>query len=488
MYSLNQLKTLVSCGRDPARSLPLRRGFLLIPLILVGFAFSPKMQAAPRPETPDPGAVGGVLNTADGLNALPFISAGLGNSAFGAFAQFSNVAANFNTAVGAGALDLTNTDSNTAVGTAALLLNAAGAGANTGTQNTAVGTAAMVFNTGGANEFDGSFNDAVGAFALNQNTIGAANNAFGNSALFNNTIGSDNTAIGDVALGSNVGDALGNGSLNTAVGAAALFTSNDASDSNAVGALALGGTGPTPPPNTGVANNAFGVEALEGITTGSGNVAVGDSAGLSLADGSFNIYVGFLAGSSAAPDEEATIRIGDPDFVDACFVGGIFGVTTGLGDAVPVVVDSNGQLGTLVSSERFKDNIKPMDKASEAILSLKPVTFHYKKDKSGKPQFGLVAEEVAAVNPDLVVRDRNGEILTVRYEAVNAMLLNEFLKEHRMVQDLKSTMARQEELITKQQEGLAVLTAQLKEQAAEIQRVSAKVEVSRPAPQVVENR
>src|SRR6266487_3370744 len=121
-----------------------------------------------------------------------------------------------------------------------------------------------------------------------------------------------------------------------------------------------------------------------------------------------------------------------------------------------------------------------MDQISEAILALKPVTFHYKIDKKGTPQFGLVAEEVADINPDLVVRDKNGEILTVRYEAVNAMLLNEFLKEHKKVQNLEATVAQQ-------QKGMEVLTAQLKEQAAQIQKVNAQLEMSKPTPQVVNN-
>ena len=142
---------------------------------------------------------------------------------------------------------------------------------------------------------------------------------------------------------------------------------------------------------------------------------------------------------------------------------------------MPVFINGAGQLGTTTSSERFKDAIKPMDKASEVILALKPVTFHYKKelDPESIPQFGLVAEQVEKVNPDLVVRDGDGKPYTVRYEAVNAMLLNEFLKEHRKVEKLEATV-----------EGLA---ATVKEQAAQIQKVSAQLETSKPAPQVVKN-
>ena len=173
------------------------------------------------------------------------------------------------------------------------------------------------------------------------------------------------------------------------------------------------------------------------------------------------------------------IAIGSPaaDVNDSCFIGNIRDVTTDVADAIPVLIDSVGQLGTASSSQRFKKDIKPIDKLSEGILALKPVTFHYKKDKANNPQFGLIAEEVAKVNPDLIVRDKNGEIYTVRYDAVNAMLLNEFLKEHKKVQDLEGTVAQQEK-------GMEVLTAQLKEQAAQIQKVSAQVEMAKPATKV----
>jgi uncharacterized coiled-coil protein SlyX len=161
-----------------------------------------------------------------------------------------------------------------------------------------------------------------------------------------------------------------------------------------------------------------------------------------------------------------------------------------------VIVDSDGQLGTSNSSRRFKKDIKPMDQTSEVILALKPVTFHYKnadtKKAENTPQFGLIAEDVAEVNPDLVVRDADGQPLTVRYDAVNAMLLNEFLKEHKKVEEQKTNitqlnakMANQAALMAQQQKGMELLTAQLKEQAAQIQKVSAQLEMSKPAQQVV---
>ena len=178
--------------------------------------------------------------------------------------------------------------------------------------------------------------------------------------------------------------------------------------------------------------------------------------------------------------DAGTIRIGKQGIQTSTYIAGISGAT--VPDGVTVVVGADGHLGTTTSSARYKEAIKPMDKASEAILGLKPVTFRYKKelDPESIPQFGLVAEDVEKVNPDLVVRDDQGKPYTVRYEAVNAMLLNEFLKEHRKVQELEATVAQQ-------QKGMEVLAAQLKEQAAQIQQVSAQLEVSKPAPQIVVN-
>jgi hypothetical protein len=159
------------------------------------------------------------------------------------------------------------------------------------------------------------------------------------------------------------------------------------------------------------------------------------------------------------------------------YIAGIFGVTTQFA-ATPVVIDSNGQFGTVSSSRRFKKEVKPMDQTSEAILSLKPVMFQYKADKTGTPQFGLIAEEVAEVNPNLVVRGKDGEIYTVRYEAVNAMLLNEFLKEHQRVQELEANNAQQQRNFAEQQKQIEAL-------AAGLQKVSAQLELIKPAPQTV---
>jgi len=233
--------------------------------------------------------------------------------------------------------------------------------------------------------------------------------------------------------------------------------------------------------STGDSNTAEGYHALKN-NTGAINIGLGVNAGLNLTTGSHNIDIG----NGGVAGESATIRIGAAAQTRA-FVAGIRGVTTANANAVPVVIDSAGQLGTMSSSKRFKKEIKPMDQTSEAILALKPVTFQYKSDSTGTAQFGLIAEEVAKVNPDLVVRDEKGEIYTVRYEAVNAMLLNEFLKEHRQAQEQKATITQLNSRLAKQEATIAVLTASLKEQASQIQKVSAQVEMNRPAPQTVLN-
>jgi hypothetical protein len=274
-----------------------------------------------------------------------------------------------------------------------------------------------------------------------------------------------NTAIGEAALAHNDSSGASLGNSNTAVGASALFSNVDGDSNNAVGFNALGSN------VDGLFNNVMGFGAMADNVSGSGNVAIGDSAGAGV-EGDFNIYLGAFAGPSAPGPESETIRIGDV-FNTACFIGGIRDQTASGG--VGVFVDANGKLGTVTSSARFKDDIKPMDKASEALLALKPVTFRYKKDidPQGFPQFGLVAEDVEAVSPDLVVQDKEGKPYSVRYEAVNAMLLNEFLKEHKKTEKLEATVAS--------------LIATVKEQAAQIQKVSAQLEASKPAPQVVNN-
>jgi hypothetical protein len=272
-------------------------------------------------------------------------------------------------------------------------------------------------------------NTAEGTKALISNTTGQANTAIGVGALYKNTTGVGNTATGMAALGSNT---------------------------------------------TGFSNTAIGARAALMNTTGNYNVALGDSAGEFLRTGDNNIDIGHNV--SGVAGESNTIRIGNTDII-AAYISGISRQTALEGAAV--FVDSNGKLGTMTASTRFTDEIKPMDKASEAILTLKPVTFRYKQEIDPKSirQFGLVAEEVEKVNPDLVGRDEQGKVYTVRYEAVNAMLLNEFLKEHRKVEQLTKEFRSK---LAEQQKQIEALTAGL-------QKVSAQIELSKPAAQTFLN-
>jgi hypothetical protein len=337
-------------------------------------------------------------------------------------------------------------------------------------------------------------NTALGFKALNSDTTGQLNTAIGRNALLSNTIGDYNTADGSGALSSNT-----TGTFNTATGRLALLSNTTGNGNTASGFFSLGNN------TTAERNTANGVAALFNNTTGENNIALGFGAGDNVTTGDNNIDIGNLGVAT----ESNTVRIGeqvtvaDPNTGDTMpahtrtFIAGISGAAVA---GAAVKVNANGQLGVAPSSERFKAKIKPMDKASEAILALKPVTFRYKKelDPKGIPQFGLVAEQVAKVNPALVDRDGKGEIYTVRYEAVNAMLLNEFLKEHKKVQaqqatiiELKSTLAQQEKNFqaasAQQQKEIHVLAAGLKAQAAQIQKVSAQLELSRPVPQTVVN-
>ena len=319
--------------------------------------------------------------------------------------------------------------------------------------NTAVGASSLAKNQ------DGDDNTANGALSLVSNTTGYSNVANGWQALYSNKVGAHNSATGAEALYTNTAD------FNTAAGSRALYTNSTGNSNTASGYATLYNN------TSGSSNTAVGTAALTYNTTGSNNVAIGRDAGTNLTTGSNNIVIGAgLLGNSA--DTNVT-RIGKTT-QKKVFIGGIYGIAEPAGSGIkPVYINSNGQLGTTppASSARFKELIKPMEKASEGILSLKPVTFRYKDDTERTPQFGLIAEEVAKANPDLVVRDDNGQIYTVRYEAVNAMLLNEFLKEHRTVQELKATLAQQ-------QKQIETLTAGL-------QKVTARVETSKPAQRVV---
>jgi hypothetical protein len=317
-----------------------------------------------------------------------------------------------------------------------------------GFYNSAVGWRAMSSNT------DGNYNNAFGSSALLSNN-GSFNNAFGSGALQSNTIGDFNNAVGENALSANT-----TGSYNCAFGDYALSQNTDSSYNNGFGLNALYSA-------IGFGNNGFGSETLMFVGLGIENTAIGDFAGDNV-DGDYNICIG--AGVGGNSGENNAIHIGDnlPDDpgASACFIGGINGQTAASGTAI--LIDATGKLGTLTSSSRFKEEIKPIGDASETLFSLKPVAFRYNKqiDPAGRSQFGLVAEDVEKVNADLVVPDREGKPYSVRYEAVNAMLLNEFLKEHREVQELKKQVAAL---------------------SAGLQKVSAQLELNKSAPQTALN-
>ena len=373
---------------------------------------------------------------------------------------------NFNTAEGAGALfSLTTGADNTAIGFQTLFNN------KSGFDNTASGFRALGSNTIGIE------NTAIGSDALLSNTIGRNNTAIGSDALTSNTTGSFNAACGAAALARNT-----TGGFNTATGSGALEVNTTGSNNTAYGVLALENN------KTGADNTAEGFEALLN-TNGSNNIALGSQAGFNLTTGSNNIIIGANVLGNAT--DANTIRLGKSGTQNKTFIAGIRGVTVASG--VGVIVGTSGQLGTVVSSARFKEAIKPMDKASEAILNLKPVTFRYKEelDPDKIPQFGLVAEEVEKVNRDLVVRDQDGKINTVRYDAVNAMLLNEFLKEHRKVEEQEQKLQKQESTIAQQQKDFQDKFTQQQRQiealTATVQKVRDQVALGKPAPQLVAN-
>jgi hypothetical protein len=417
---------------------------LILLITFLFLALLPQMQAvSPAPDGCYPG-----FTTSDGCNALNFLTTGAGNTGVGWYSLFATATGSYNTGVGAGTLVLNTADSNTAIGAAALLLN------TTGTENTAVGTDALVHNDSGQD------NTATGAFALFSHTSGNLNTANGAFALFSDTSGEFNTATGWGALFSSTGFGF-----NTATGANALSSNTTGGDNTATGAQALDHN------TIGHDNTADGLNALLRNTTGNNNVALGTFAGDDQTTGSNNVYIGYNMEGTAGES-------------NACYIASIFGQTSVTG--VQVLINSDNKLGTMTSSKRFKQDIKPMDKASEALFALKPVSFHYKKeiDPSGTSQLGLVAEEVEKLNPDLIVRDKEGRAYSVRYDQVNAMLLNEFLKEHRKVEKLQTGFAQQQKdfqaVVGYQQKQIDALTAGL-------QKVSAQLEVGKPAQQTVLN-
>lgn len=368
----------------------------------------------------DGGATGG--NTALGLDALvsstpgvPHSYSGRGNTAVGAEALRHNTAGFGNTASGIDALR-NNTE---------------------GYRNTAIGSSTLVLNTTGFG------NTATGALALNLNLMGSRNTADGALALLGNATGSANTAVGYAALWSNTY------SGNTAVGALALSASIDGASNTALGYAALVGN------VSGDGNVAAGHRALQLNETGSDNVAIGQSALSEGTTGSDNVAVGHLAGQYATGDdniylsnrgvagESGSIRIGAEGTHTAAYVAGIVGRSVDPATAVAVRVDASGKLGTAPSSRRYKEQIRNMGEASAKVLELRPVRFRYKEMTAAGEQFGLIAEEVAEVLPELVVF-RDGQPETVRYDSLAPMLLNEIQSLHRRVRELESRLARSE--------------------------------------------
>ena len=434
-------------------------------------AFLSKAQAVVPP--PDGGYPGG--NTAEGTSALLSRTTGMYNTAVGIYSMLSLSDGNFCTGIGAGTL-LSNTgDENTATGAGALLSN------TTGTENTATGAFTLFSNTAGnantangasalLNDSTGSANTANGASALFFNTEGSANTASGSFSLQNNTTGNNNTAVG---YGSLLANTIG--SDNTAIGYHAAWNTETGDNNTAIGRNALAANG-------GSQNTAIGVQALENNNSGN-NTAIGYLAGSSNTSGTQNIALGAFAGLDVTTaDNVICIGVNGDNVSDSCYIGNIFGGTVPGG--ATVIIDNNGHLGTIVSSQRFKDQIKPINRASETLYALKPVSFHYKKeiDPQSTNQFGLVAEEVEKVNPDLVVRDKEGKPYTVRYDQVNAMLLNEFLKEHRKVERLEATVARQqksfESKIVEQNRQIEALTSNFR-------KVTAQIEITKGVPQAL---
>lgn len=439
------------------------------------------LQAAHRSQAVVPPPDGGYpgFNTAEGQSALFNLGTGVANTAVGWRSLQSDSDGSYNTGLGAGTLLFNSTgNANTAIGTAALLFN------TSGTENTAVGVAALLNNdSNGAGV--GSFNAAFGAHALQNNTDGQANSAFGNYAMFSNTSGFTNTAIG-------LGSMLNNteGSNNTAIGFDSLLSNTTGNQNTATGWNALyfntvghfntaNGLNALVANTEGLSNTGVGWGALLTNTTGSNNTAIGVRAGQDIT-GDFNICIGSQVNGIAG--ESNRIRIGDnlpaQTGESSCYLGGIHNQVAVNG--LTVLVNSSGKLGTTVSSRRFKEEIEPLAKVSEALFELKPVSFRYRKeiDPAGTRHFGLVAEDVEKVNPELVGRDGEGKPTAVRYDQINAMLLNEFLKEHRKNQERQANIERQQ----KQIEALAAI---VKEQSAQIQKVSAHLALDKSTAQTI---
>ena len=430
---------------------------------LVCFGLCQQVQSAT--DTPDPGSLP-TSNTADGQGALGSLTTGLYNSAFGFLSVLSLSDANFDTGVGAGALLVDNGGENTAVGAGALFSN------TTGSDNTAVGAFAL-FNSTTA-----GLNVAVGDSALvsfnGTTAFDGANTALGSIALSAETSGEENVAVGRRAL-----ESLVSGSNNVAVGWRAGDNYTGGETNNICIGSGTGGTaGESNAIRIGDSASSGGIDVINNstlanvVTIGPGLSTQGITILTLLGFGNVSIGNGLQTTTGAS----------------TCNIGGIFNQTQPAGSHGVVVGPNNQLADATLSSRRFKKDIAPIDKMSEGILALRPVTFHWKTDNTNEPEFGLVAEEVAEVNLNWITRNPQGEISGVRYETIPILLLNEFLKEHKKVEEQQANIAELKSTVAQQQKGMEVLTAQLKEQAAQIQKVSAQLEVNKPASKVVVNK
>ena len=430
---------------------------------LVCFGLCQQVQSAT--DTPDPGSLP-TSNTADGQGALGSLTTGLYNSAFGFLSVLSLSDANFDTGVGAGALLVDNGGSNTAVGAGALFSN------TTGSDNTAVGAFAL-FNSTTA-----GLNVAVGDSALvsfnGTTAFDGANTALGSIALSAETSGEENVAVGRRAL-----ESLVSGSNNVAVGWRAGDNYTGGETNNICIGSSTGGTaGESNAIRIGDSASSGGIDVINNstlanvVTIGPGLSTQGITILTLLGFGNVSIGNGLQTTTGAS----------------TCNIGGIFNQTPPAGSHLVTVGPNNQLADATLSSRRFKKDIAPIDKMSEGILALRPVTFHWKTDNTNEPEFGLVAEEVAEVNLNWITRNPQGEISGVRYETIPILLLNEFLKEHKKVEEQQANIAELKSTVAQQQKGMEVLTAQLKEQAAQIQKVSAQLEVNKPASKVVVNK
>jgi len=461
------MKTIVrSINRSHSRC-----GFFILTIALCWFALSPALKAG----CPNPPGVCFGANTAVGEDALFNVTSGVWNVGVGVDALFNTADGNQNTGIGYQTLfSNTSGDHHTGIGSQALFNN------TTGNDSAGVGFRALYTNT------TGSRNTGMGYETLAFNDIGSDNTATGWKALYNNRMtANENTAIGSGALYQNT-----TGDRNVAVGFQALYTNSTAGNaSNAVGYQALYNS-------NGFFNNAVGWRALYNVTTGGDNVGFGDEAGIFINTGSQNTMIGkFTGGNTTTADNVVCLGAfaAGENFSNRAYIPNIGQFTQGFvaGSTEWVTVRlTDGKLGHTVSARRYKEDIKPMGDASELIYRLKPVSFRFKKtpeQQSDNLDYGLIAEDVAEVDPKLAIRDGKGEIESLRYTAIYNMMLNEFLKEHKKVEEQQASIAELKSTVALQQKEMHALTAQLKQQAAEIQKVSAQVQMSKPAPNVVTN-